>query len=123
MDEEERMQTLILEISDSDIEPCLIDIFLRLYWWMGRADWENKLISLKKDVKLEDVAKVVHEPKFFELFTSVSRSKNYRMGHLQEKVNSDRVDGEKKLLQSVRLCSLGEFGDTIFRGQRAGQES
>jgi hypothetical protein len=114
MDEDERMRTIVVQSSNNDTEPSHLDIFLRLYWFIGKVDTEQKVIALKKEYKLEDACKYLREQKFLDHFMLIDKSKHNRIVHFQEKISGERLEAEKKLLQSMRLCSVEEFIDTIF---------
>ena len=114
MDDEERTRTLVIQASGSDIEPSHVEILLRLYWRVSKSEKEPVLVHLKKDHYLDDLTKPVYEKNFDDFFDFRRLSKTHRASHLHEKIRPERVAAESKLMQAFRVCSVEEFGDSIF---------
>lgn len=114
MDEEERMRTLSIQVSPNEVEPSHVDIILRLYWSVQKAERDCTLLNLKKDFNLDELTKVVYDKRFMDYFEQRKLSKTYRASHLTEKIRPERVQAENKFLQSLRICSSEDFCDTIF---------
>ena len=114
MDDDERMKTLTVQAPQSDLDPNPVDIILRLLWLVGTAERQMTLIALRKDLFLENLTREVYETKFSTFFEIQKCTKSHRHWNLHGNFLKDKASYEAKLLQSLRICDVDGFCDTIF---------